>query len=173
MLFRNAQIHFRDEATDDAGMETFAIFAILCLVFIRSSATPPVLVAIPDIYEVRSGGHALKEHYDSVTERHWKTKASLDRLELLLNDLAYNLPFETCIEEKMTRENKFADQAGQSFGFEEVHQVQLILYTWYCPLKTKLPSNKRCGIFIFFAGVQLTRVVCLSVCLSIDDLYRS
>ena len=148
MLFRNSQIHFRDEATDDAGlvMETFAIFAILCLVFIRSSATPPVLIAIPDIYEVRSGGHALKEHYDSVTERHWKTEASLDRLELLLNDLAYNLPFETCIEEKMTRENKFADQAGQSFKFEEVHQVQLIL-AFKAPIST---YNFSSLFFLFF-----------------------
>ena len=107
-------------------METFAIFAILRLIFIRSSATP-FLVAIPDIYKVRSGGHALKEHYDSINGRQWKTKASLDRLELLLNDLAYNLPFETCIEEKMTRENKYADQGGQNVGFEEVHQVQFVL----------------------------------------------
>lgn len=135
-------------------METFAIFAILCLIFIRSSATP-VLVAIPDIYEVRSGGHALKEHYDSITERHWKTKASLDMLELLRNDLAYNLPFETCIEEKVTRENKFADQAGQSFGFEEVHQVQLIL-AFKVPISTCIFSSL---FSLFFSRLMLREFV--------------
>lgn len=104
------------------------VIAVLFVIFVSSTAAP-VLMAIPDMYEVRDGGYALERHYDSISGRQWTTQVSLEKLEVVLNDMAYGLPLESCIEEKMTRDNKYADHAGQNSKFEEVHEVQFIFIT--------------------------------------------
>ena len=73
------------------------------------------------MYEVRDG-EAFELHRDSVSGQ-WKTKVNLERLEVVRNDLVFGLPFESCIEEKMARVNKYAASDGHNSRFEEVHQV--------------------------------------------------
>ena len=73
------------------------------------------------MYEVRDG-EAFQLHHDSVSGQR-KTKVNLERLEVVRNDLVFGLPFESCIEEKMARENKYAASDGHNSRFEEVHQV--------------------------------------------------
>ena len=82
------------------------------------------------MYEVRDG-RAIERHVDFVSGREWKTEVNLERLEVVLNDVVYGLPFESCIEEKMTRDNKYPDQDGQNSRFEEVHQVNQITVIKY------------------------------------------
>jgi len=104
------------------------VIAILLIVFVCSTAAP-ILMAIPDMYEVRHGGYALERHYDSISGRQWTTQVSLEKLEVVLNDMAYGMPLESCIEEKMTGDNKYTLHAGQNSKFEEVHEVQFIFIT--------------------------------------------
>ena len=73
------------------------------------------------MYEVRDG-EAFELHHDSVSGQR-KTKVNLERLEVVRNDLVFGLPFESCIEEKMARVNKYAVSDGDNSRFEEVHQV--------------------------------------------------
>ena len=73
------------------------------------------------MYEVRDG-EAFQLHHDSVSGQR-KTKVNLERLEVVRNDLVFGLPFESCIEEKMARENKYAASDGHNSRFEEVHLV--------------------------------------------------
>lgn len=102
-------------------------FAILCSVFVCSTAAPTIF-AIQDLYEVEDGGHAVTRHYDSATSRTWKSTVNLERLEVLKNDITHSLPFETCTEDKITSKNKHTDDvSGRNLGFKEVHQVMFIL----------------------------------------------
>lgn len=73
------------------------------------------------MYEVRDG-EAFELHHDSVSGQR-KTKVNLERLEVVRNDLIFGLPFESCIEEKTARVNKYAVSDGRNSRFEEVHQV--------------------------------------------------
>ena len=73
------------------------------------------------MYEVRDG-EAFELHHDSVSGQR-KTKVNLERLEVVRNDLVFGLPFESCIEEKMARVNKYTASDGHNSRFEEVHQV--------------------------------------------------
>ena len=101
------------------------ILAILCSISAYTTGAP-TLLAIPDMYEVRDGGYAIERHFDS-TGRQWKTQVNLERLEVVMNDVVYNLPFESCIEEKLTRDNKYEDYAGRKSRFDEIHKVHVQL----------------------------------------------
>ena len=96
------------------------IFSIVYSTIVRSTATPQ-LITLPEMYEVRDG-EAFELHHDSVRGQ-GKTKVNLERLEVVRNDLVFGLPFESCIEEKMARVNKYAVSDGHNSRFEEVHQV--------------------------------------------------
>ena len=96
------------------------IFSIVYSTIVCSTATP-LLITLPEMYEVRDG-EAFQLHHDSVSGQR-KTKVNLERLEVVRNDLVFGLPFESCIEEKMTRDNKYAASDRHNSRFEEVHQV--------------------------------------------------
>ena len=104
----------------EAKVVFILIFSIVYSTIVRSTATPQ-LITLPEMYEVRDG-EAFELHHDSVRGQ-GKTKVNLERLEVVRNDLVSGLPFESCIEEKMARVNKYAVSDGHNSRFEEVHQV--------------------------------------------------
>lgn len=112
------------KATASCKMEAkvvfILIFPIVYSTIVCSTATPQ-LITLPEMYEVRDG-EAFELHHDSVSGQR-KTKVNLERLEVVRNDLVFGLPFESCIEEKMARVNKYTASDGHNSRFEEVHQV--------------------------------------------------
>lgn len=94
---------------------------------VLSFASSPMIIANPDWYEVRDGSYGKANRVDE-SGAQWTQKVSLERLEVLENDLAFNLPFESCTEDKLTRQNKYADHLGQNSKFVEVHQVLFSFY---------------------------------------------
>ena len=90
-------------------------------------APSPTVISMPDWYEVRDGTFKLAHRVDD-NGTQWTQKVSLERLEVLANDRALNLPLASCTEEKFTRQNKYADHLGQDSKFEEIHQVPLRFY---------------------------------------------
>lgn len=96
---------------------------------------------MPDRYEVRDGIFKLAHRVDD-NGTQWTQKVSLERLEVLANDRALNLPFASCTEEKFTRQNKYADHLGQDSKFEEIHQVPLRFH-----LLIKRKRHRFTGIF--------------------------
>lgn len=123
-----------------AEMEQVAFVVISYLVFVRSNPAPS-LVALPDLYQVLEDGNAIEQRYISIIKRHWKTQVNLKRLEVLSNDLSFNLPFATCVDEKKTRKLAYADEGGQKSRFEEIGQVR-------CFVESSYPS---------FSGIILKR----------------
>lgn len=105
-------------------MATGFTFIILVLSLCSSvlSDSTPVIISNPDRYEVRDGRYYI-EHLVDQSGTRWTRKVSLERLEVLANDMILDLPFESCTEEKLTRQNKYADHLGQNSKFEEIHQV--------------------------------------------------
>ena len=104
----------------EAKVVFILIFSIVYSTIVCSTATPQ-LITLPEMYEVRDG-EAFRLHHDSVSGQR-KIKVNLERLEVVQNDLVFGLPFESCIEEKMARVNKYAASDGHNSRFEEVHQV--------------------------------------------------
>lgn len=104
----------------EAKVVFILIFSIVYSTIVCSTATPQ-LITLPEMYEVRDG-EAFELHHDSVSGQR-KTKVNLERLEVVRNDLVFGLPFESCIEEKMARDNKYAASDGHNSRFKEVHQV--------------------------------------------------
>lgn len=100
---------------------TFSVLMFLFLIGMSSSSSP-TMISNPDWYEVRDGSYSKAHRVDDSTAQ-WTQQVSLERLEVLANDMALHLPFESCTEEKLTRQNKYADHLGQNSKFEEVHQV--------------------------------------------------
>ena len=90
-------------------------------------APSPTVISMQDWYEVRDGTVKLTHRVDD-NGTQWTQKVSLERLEVLANDRALNLPLASCTEEKLTRQNKYADHLGQDSKFEEIHQVPLRFY---------------------------------------------
>ena len=103
--------------------------SLLLLLFmgIFTAAPSPAVISMPDQYEVRDGTLKLAHRVDD-NGTHWTQRVILERLEVLANDRAVNLPFASCTEEKFTRQDKYADHLGQDSKFEEIHQVLLRLY---------------------------------------------
>ena len=112
------------KATASCKMEAKVVFILIFPIaystIVCSTATPQ-LITLPEMYEVRDG-EAFELHHDSVSGQR-KTKVNLERLEVVRNDLVFGLPFESCIEEKMARVNKYTASDGHNSRFEEVHQV--------------------------------------------------
>ena len=108
---------------------------------IFTAASSPAVISMPDRYEVRDGTLKLAHRTDD-NGTQWTQKVSLERLEVLANDRALNLPLASCIEEKFTRQNKYADHLGQDSKFEEIHQVLLRFY-----LLIKRKRHRFTGIF--------------------------
>ena len=107
------------------------------------TATPsPTVISMPDQYEVRDGTLKLAHRVDD-NGTQWTQKVILERLEVLANDRALDLPFASCTEEKFTRQNKYADDLGQDSKFEEIHQVLLRLY-----LLIQFKRHRFTGIFV-------------------------
>ncbi|XP_073248167.1 uncharacterized protein [Porites lutea] len=97
-------------------------FALTILFVIRSStSSTPTLIPKEDLYEVRDGSYWAERRIDEKGD-HWTRQANLDRLEVLANDAVLNLTFRSCIEDKSTEQNQYADDAGQNSKFEDVHQ---------------------------------------------------
>lgn len=101
---------------------TFRILVFLSSCIGVSSASTPTIISNPDTYEAQDGIY-ITEHRVDDSGTKWTQKASLGRLEVLANDMALNLPFESCMEEKLTRQNKYTDHLGQNSKFKEIHQV--------------------------------------------------
>lgn len=98
-------------------------FALTILFVIRSStSSTPTLIPKEDLYEVRDGSYSTERRIDHKGD-HWTRQANLDRLEVLANDAVLNLTFRSCIEDKSTEQNQYADDVGQNSKFEDVHQV--------------------------------------------------
>ena len=110
------------------------------------------------MYEVRDG-EAFELHHDSVSGQR-KTKVNLERLEVVRNDLVFGLPFESCIEEKMARDNKYAASDGHNSRFKEVHQVGTGgggrgVYCWEFLVEVCRPDlNFKPKEVIFYTGFQ-------------------
>ena len=100
---------------------SYCVFVISCFMHTAFSSTP-TLISVQDWYEVRDGSYAIEQRVDDKGDQ-WSKEVSLDRLEVLVNDAVLNMTFETCIEDKSTQQNKYADHAGQNSKFQEVHQV--------------------------------------------------
>lgn len=101
---------------------SFCVFMIQFFIHIASTSTPTI-ISIQDWYEVRDGGYVVERRVDDKGAQ-WTQKASLDRLEVLANDIALNLTLESCTEDKSTQQNLYADHGGQNSKFQEVHQVR-------------------------------------------------
>ena len=104
---------------------SFRILAIVLCNYAWSSATPSVH-AISDLYEVDGDGNAFEHRVDSEGKQ-WKRKVNLKRLEVLSNDVVFGLPFDSCIEDKLT--NIYVKHDLQKSKFEEIHQVRFSFVT--------------------------------------------
>ena len=87
-----------------------------------------MLHAIHDLYEVGDDGIA-REHRVSEDGVQLKRRVSLEKLDVLTNDVVLSLPLESCLEDKLTGQNKYADHVEQNSKFEEIHQVMLSFAT--------------------------------------------
>ena len=104
-------------------------FALTILFVIRSStSSTPTLIPKEDLYEVRDGSYSTERRID-------QKQANLDRLEVLANDAVLNLTFRSCIEDKSTEQNQYADDVGQNSKFEDVHQVFKSLFVSHSTIK--------------------------------------
>ena len=113
----------------------FLFFALTILFVIRSStSSTPTLIPKEDLYEVRDGSYWTERRIDEKGD-HWTRQANLDRLEVLANDAVLNLTFRSCIEDKSTEQNQYADDAGQNSKFEDVHQVFKNLFVFHSTIK--------------------------------------
>lgn len=106
-----------------AEMEQVAFVVISYLAFVHSIQAP-TLGAVPDLYQVLEDGSVIQQRYSSIIKRHWKTQVKLKRLEVLSNDLSFNLPFATCVNERRTRKLAHVDKGEQKSRFEEISQVR-------------------------------------------------
>ena len=114
----------------EAKYPTFRILTIVLLNYAWStwSSATPSLYAITDLYEVSGDGNAFEHRVDNEGKQ-WKRKVNLKRLEVLSNDLAVALPFDSCLEDKLTNiHDKHDDQKSK---FEEIHQVRLSFVTLF------------------------------------------
>lgn len=102
------------------------IFAIVLCNFAWSSPKPS-LHAVSDLYVVDGDGYAFEHRVDN-EGRQWKRKMNLKRLELLSNDVVLGLPFDSCLEDKLT--NIYDKHDEQTSKFEEIHQVRLWFVTF-------------------------------------------
>lgn len=106
---------------------TFSLLVLSLFIGIFTAASSPAIISVPDRYEVRDGTFN-KAHRVDDNGTQWTQKVNLERLEVLANDRAINLPFASCTEEKLTTRNKYTDHLGQDSKFEEIHQVLLRFY---------------------------------------------
>lgn len=102
-------------------MEQVVFVVISYLAFVNSIQAPS-LVAFPDLYQVLEDGSVIQQRYSSIIKRHWRKQVKLKRLEVLSNDLSFNLPFATCVNERRTRKLAHVDKGGQKSRFEEISQ---------------------------------------------------
>jgi len=95
------------------------ILAIVLYNYAWAAATPS-LHAITDLYKINSDGNTFEYRVDN-EGKEWKREVNLRRLEVLSNDLVLGLPFDSCLEEKLTNtDDKHNEQKSK---FEEIHQV--------------------------------------------------
>lgn len=85
-----------------------------------------MLHAIADLYEIGDDGNAV-EHRVREGGVQWKRQVNLKKLEVLANDVVLSLPYESCLEDKLTGQNKYSDHDEQNSKFEEIHQVIIML----------------------------------------------
>ena len=101
----------------------FLLFLTLPCVPYATSLNPS-LYGVADNYVVMNGKDV--RHYTRDDRgKPWKPKASLDRLELLHNDVLYNLPSESCVVAESSEflgQNELRQNISQYF--REVHQVK-------------------------------------------------
>ena len=119
----------------ELGSREILFFALTILFVIRSStSSTPTLIPKEDLYEVRDGSYSTERRIDQKGD-HWTRQANLDRLEVLANDAVLNLTFRSCIEDKSTEQNQYADDVGQNSKFEDVHQVFKSLFVSHSTIK--------------------------------------
>lgn len=84
----------------------------------------PSLHGIHDYFVVMNGKDVTHFQTDDRGEI-WKPKVSLDRLELLQNDIVYNVPTDSCIlQQPSERDNPASERKkNKSIHFPEVHKV--------------------------------------------------
>ena len=113
-----------------ANYTTLRILAIVLLNYAWStwSSVTPSLYAISDLYEVVGDGNAFEHRVDNEGKQ-WKRKVNLKRLEVLSNDVALGLPFDSCLEDKLTNIHGKHDE--QKWKFEEIHQVRFSFATLF------------------------------------------
>lgn len=111
-----------------AKYTTFHILAIVLLNYAWStwSSATPSLYVVSDLYEVAGDGNTFEHRVDNEGKQ-WKRKVNLERLEVLSNDLAFGLPFDSCLEDKLTNIHDKHDE--QKSKFEEIHQVRFSFVT--------------------------------------------
>ena len=88
-----------------------------------------MLYAIVDLYEVRDDGNAVEQRFGDDDVK-WETRVNLKKLEVLTNDGVLSLPFKSCLDDKITGQNKYADRAEQTSKFEEIHEVMFGFVTF-------------------------------------------
>ena len=108
-----------------ANYVSFRILAVVLCNYAWSSATPS-LHTISDLYEVDGNGNAFEHRVDSEGKQ-WKRKVNLKRLEVLSNDVVLGLPYDSCLEDKLT--NIYDKRDKQKSKFEEIHQVRFSFVT--------------------------------------------
>lgn len=107
---------------------SFRIMAIVLFNYAWSSATPS-LHAISDLYEVDGDGNVFEHRVDNEGIQ-WKRKVNLKRLGVLSNDVVLSLPFESCLEEKLTGKNIYGNHVEQKLKLEEISQVRFSFVTF-------------------------------------------
>ena len=119
----------------------FRILAIVLCNYAWSSATPS-LHAISDLYEIDGDGNTFEHRIDNEGKQ-WKRKVNLQRLEVLSNDVVLGLPFDSCLEDKLTNIYDQADE--QKSKFEEIHQVRFTLVTFESWITTGISGGGKGG----------------------------
>ena len=110
-----------------ANYISLRVLAIVFFNFASSTATP-MLFAIADLYEVGADGKAMELLVTDGVQ--WKRTVNLKKLEILTNDVVLSLPHESCLEDKLTRQKRYGDNAEQKSKFEEIHQVMFSFVTF-------------------------------------------
>ena len=141
VLFFTTEAHLKKNLVLTMVSKFTCSLLLLIFMSIFTAAPSQTVISMADRYEVRDGILKLAHRVDD-NGTQWTQKVSLERLEVLANDRALNLPFASCTEEKFTRQNKYADHLGQDSKFEEIHKVPLRFY-----LLIKRKRHRFTGIF--------------------------
>jgi len=102
----------------------FRVLTIVLYNYAWSAATLS-LHAVTDLYEINGDGNTFEYHVDNEGKQ-WKRKVNLQRLEVLSNDVVLGLPFDSCLEDKLTNTDDHHDE--QEGNLKEIHQESFSLF---------------------------------------------